>query len=197
MKFIRIISMLPAFKTLVVSVVFTAIYFFMYYDNGAALELQLQTLSSELNVEEAKKKDTEATIKKEDEMQASLASLARDLQVVKAKLPNDLRDTDMTSIINRAAISAGISITSLSRKVVVARTESKVPGSESVEEVTFELAIEGPFNQFVLFIEQLAKEENIVKVRDFSIERNIAAVAEPEVKFRGEVVGFKQAAVTK
>ena len=197
MKFIRIISMLPAFKTLIAAAIFTAIYFFMYYDNGAALELQLQTLSSELNVEEAKKKDTEATIKKEDEMQASLASLARDLQVVKAKLPNDLRDTDMTSIINRAAISAGISITSLSRKVVVARTESKVPGSESVEEVTFELAIEGPFNQFVLFIEQLAKEENIVKVRDFSIERNIAAVAEPEVKFRGEVVGFKQAAVTK
>ena len=197
MKFIRIISMLPAFKTLIAAAIFTAIYFFMYYDNGAALELQLQTLSSELNVEEAKKKDTEATIKKEDEMQASLASLARDLQVVKAKLPNDLRDTDMTSIINRAAISAGISITSLSRKVVVARTESKVLGSESVEEVTFELAIEGPFNQFVLFIEQLAKEENIVKVRDFSIERNIAAVAEPEVKFRGEVVGFKQAAVTK
>ncbi len=197
MKFIRLISMLSALKTLIVAALFTAIYFFMYFDNGAALELQIQTLGSELNVEQAKKKETEATIKKEDEMQASLAALARDLQVVKAKLPSELRDTDMTSMINRAGISAGITITSLSRKVATVRTDSKVLGSESVEEVAFELAIEGPFNRFVIFIEQLAKEENIVKVRDFSIERNIAAVAEPEIKFRGEVIGFKQAAVTK
>ena len=197
MKLIRLISILPAFKTLIVAALLTAIYFFMYFNDGSALELQLQTLSSELTVEEVKKKDTEATIKKEDEMQASLAALARDLQVVKAKLPNELRDTDMTSMINRAAVSAGISITSLSRKAAAIRAEGKAIGSESVEEVTFELAIEGPFNRFVKFIDQLAKQENILKVRDFYIERNITAIAEPQIKFRGEVVGFKQAAVTK
>ncbi len=197
MKLIRIISILPAFKTLIVAGLFTAIYFFMYFDDGSALEVQIQGLASELVVEETKKKDTEATIKKEDEMQANLAALARDLQVVKAKLPNELRDTDMTSMINRAAVSAGISITSLSRKASAVKADNKILGSESVDEVAFDIAIEGPFNRFVLFIEQLAKEQNIVKVRDFSIERNIAAVAEPEIKFRGEVIGFKQAAVTK
>lgn len=197
MKLIRIIAILPAFKTLIVAGLLSAIYFFMYFDDGSTLETQIQGLASEVVVEETKKKDTEATIKKEDEMQANLAALARDLQVVKAKLPNELRDTDMTSMINRAATSAGISITSLSRKVSIPLTDKKILGSESVEEVAFELAIEGSFNRFVLFIEQLAKEQNIIKVRNFSIERNIAAIAEPEIKFRGEIIGFKQAAVTK
>lgn len=197
MKLIRTIAILPVFKTLIVAGILTAIYFFMYFDDGSTLETQIQGLKSEVAAEEIKKKETEATIKKEDEMQANLAALARDLQVVKAKLPSELRDTDMTSMINRAANSTGISITSLARKASVPRTEGKVLGSESVDEVAFELAIEGSFNRFVLFIEQLAKEENIVKVRDFSIERNIAAIAEPEIKFRGEIIGFKQAAVTK
>ena len=197
MKFLRFISLFSAFKTVLVAGLLTAGYYYMYFDTGARLQLEIQNLESQVAVEETKKKDTEATIKKEDEMQANLAALARDLQVVKAKLPNELRDTELTGMINRAAGASGISITSLARKKSSAKTEAKVLGSESVEEVVFDLAIEGPFNRFVQFVELLAKEEKVVKIRDFSIDRNIVAILDPAIKFRGEIIGFKQAQVSK
>ncbi len=197
MKLIRAISYFSAMKSVVVGVLLTAGYYYWYFDDGTNLKQQIVTVEAQVRIEEEKKKETEATIKKEDEMQANLAALARDLQVVKAKLPNELLDTELTGIINRAAIGSGISITSLARKQGSGTTQTKVLGSESVEEVVFDINIEGPFNRFVQFIDQLAKEEKIVKIRDFSIERNLATVADPQIKFRGEIIGFKQAPVTK
>ena len=197
MKFIRSISYFSITKSLIVGIVLTAGYYYWYFDDGTNLKQQIVAVEAQVRIEEAKKKETEATIKKEDEMQANLAALARDLQVVKAKLPSELLDTELTGIINRAAIRSRINITSLARKRGAGATQAKVLGSESVEEVVFDINIESPFNHFVQFIDQLAKEEKIVKIRDFSIERNLAAVAEPQIKFRGEIIGFKQAPVTK
>ncbi len=194
MKILRIFATLSAFKTLIASAIIAALYYFMLFDDGTALELQIQNLAPQLASEEVKKKDTEATIKKEDEMQANLASLARDLQVVKAKLPSELKDAELTALINRAAATAGVTISSLARKNSP-KVESKISGSESVEEVAFSIAIDCSFSHFVKFLELLAKEENIVKIRDFSIQRNAAEVAQPQIKFSGEIIGYKQATV--
>lgn len=197
MKLIKAISYFSVIKSLIIGVLLTAGYYYMYFDDGTNLKEKIVAVEAQVRIEEAKKKETDATIKKEDEMQANLAALARDLQVVKAKLPNELLDTELTGIINRAANGAGISITSLARKRGASAAQTKVLGSESVEEVVFDINIEGAFNRFVQFIDQLAKEEKIVKIRDFSIERNLATVADPQIKFRGEIIGYKQAPVTK
>lgn len=197
MKFIKMIAYFSGLKTALAGAGLAVAYYMMYYDDGTSLIEQIAAAEAQVTIQEIKKRETEATIKKEDEMQANLAALARDLQVVKAKLPNELLDTELTGIINRAAVGSGISITSLSRKRGSSSAQTKVLGSESVEEVVFELNIEGPFNRFVQFIDQLAKEEKIVKIRDFAIERNLATVADPQIKFRGEIIGFKQAPVTK
>lgn len=197
MKLIKAISNLSTLKSIFVGIALTIGYYIWYFDDGTTLKQQIVEVEAQVRIQEAKKKETDATIKKEDEMQANLAALARDLQVVKAKLPSELLDTELTGIINRAAIGSGISITSLARKQGSTTPQVKALGSESVEEVVFDLNIEGPFNRFVQFIDQLAREEKIVKIRDFSIERNLATVADPQIKFRGEIIGFKQAPVTK
>ena len=75
MKFLRIVSQFSTFKTLLVACLLTAGYYVMYFDTGAVLQLEIQNLESQVAIEETKKKDTEATIKKEDEMQANLAAL--------------------------------------------------------------------------------------------------------------------------
>ena len=196
MKLIIAIAQLSAAKILLIALFLTAGYFFMYYDDGKKLSQNIVSLNSQIKTEEVKKKETEAIIKKEDEMQANLAALARDLQVVKAKIPNDLNDTEMNGLINRAAAISGISITALSRKAAVVN-EAKAVGSESVEEVVFSVTIQGAFNRLVKFVEHLANDEKIIKIRNFSIERNRTALATPQITFYGEVIGFKQARVPK
>lgn len=165
----------------------------MYYDNGAVYETQITALNAEINTELVKKKETEKTIKREDEMRANLASLARDLQVVKAKLPNEFKDTEMTVIINKAAQGAGVAVSSLNRKRSAPTVSSTANGAESVEEIVFDLSVSGRFNQFVQFMENLAREEKIIKIRDFVIEKNSKNVDDNLVRFRGDIVGFKQA----
>lgn len=192
MKFVKLVALFSMFRMLILAAVLAVAYFFMYYDNGETLETQITQLKAEVSQEEVKKKDTEATIKKEDEMQANVASIARDLQVVKAKIPNEFKDTEMTTIINKASARSGVSVLSLARKKD-APIRSNLPGSESVEEITFDLTINGSFNRLVQFVEILAREEKIIKLRDFTIERNSTNPNDSSVKFKGDVIGFKQA----
>ena len=192
MKFVKLISQFSMFRMLILAAVLAVAYFFMYYDNGETLETQITQLKTEVSQEQVKKKDTEATIKKEDEMQANVASIARDLQVFKAKIPNEFKDTEMTTIINKASARSGVSVLSLARKKD-APVRSNLPGSESVEEISFDLTINGSFNRLVQFVEILAREEKIIKLRDFTIERNSTNPNDSSVKFKGDVIGFKQA----
>ena len=192
MKFVKLISQFSMFRMLILAAVLAVAYFFMYYDNGETLETQITQLKTEVSQEQVKKKDTEATIKKEDEMQANVASIARDLQGVKAKIPNEFKDTEMTTIINKASARSGVSVLSLARKKD-APVRSNLPGSESVEEISFDLTINGSFNRLVQFVEILAREEKIIKLRDFTIERNSTNPNDSSVKFKGDVIGFKQA----
>lgn len=192
MKIVKLISQFSMFRVLILAVVVAAAYFFMYYDNGGTLEAQITELKAQVTAEEIKKKDTEATIKKEDEMQANLASIARDLQVVKAKIPNEFKDTEMTAMINKASVRAGVAVLSLARKKDNPN-RSNLPGSESVEEVPFDIVLNGSFNRMVQFVEMLAREEKIIKLRDFTIERNSKDANDSSVKFKGDVIGFRQA----
>ncbi len=194
MKLIKLIGQFSMLRVFIFAVVLTAAYFFLYYDNGATFEAQITQLNGEVTVEEVKKKDTEKTIKKEDEMRANLASLARDLQVVKAKIPNEFKDTELTAIINRATVSAGVNVISLARKTSAPVVSSSAIGAESVEELVFDLAVNARFNQFVQFLEILSREEKIIKIRDFVIERSVGNGPDDSlIRFKGDIIGFKQA----
>ena len=195
MKVIRIIAFFSMLRILIAAIGLSAAYFFMYYDNGAAFESQITAINGQMTIEVAKKKDTEKTIKREDEMRANLAALARDLQVVKAKLPNEFKDTEMTAMVNKAAQNAGLNITSLNRKKSTPAISSSASGADSVEEIVFDLALNGKFNQFVQFLDILSKEEKIIKIRDFVIEKNSKGPEDFLIRFKGDIIGFKQAQV--
>lgn len=193
MKFVKIISEFSMFRILIAAVLMSVGYFFLYYDNGATYIEQISKLNAEVNIEEAKKKDTEKTIKREDEMRANLASLARDLQVVKAKLPNEFTDAEMTALINKASSRSGVALNSLSRKKSTPAANSNVVGADSVEEIIFDLSISGHFNQFLRFLDAISKEEKTVRVRDFTIDRNGSIADQSLIRFKGDIIGFKQA----
>lgn len=197
MKALKLISQFSMLRVFVFAAIFTGAYYFLYYDNGATFEMQITQLNSEIVAEESKKKDTEKTIKREDEMRANLATLARDLQVVKAKLPNEFKDTEMTSLINKAAQGSNVNVTSLARRRTAPAVSSNVVGAESVEEIVFDLALNARFNQFVQFLETLAREDKTVKIRDFTIEKNSRNVEDFIIKFKGDIIGFKQPQGTK
>ncbi len=198
MKIFKIFSELSIFRLAIVAVLVTAGYYFMYYDNGEKIEAQIQQLDGELAVEKTKRADIEKKMKKEEEMRGNLLQLARNLDVVKSKIPNEFNEIEVSSIVNRVSISSQVKIIALKRSAVVAAVDTAATGAELIEEVNFDIEMSGTFNAIIRFVEFLSKEEKTIKVRNFILEKMSTNLTEDTViHFKGEIVGFKQAAIAK
>ena len=200
MKIFRIFSELSIFRLAIVAVLVTTAYFFLYYDNGEKIEAQIQQLDGELAGEKTKRADIEKKMKKEEEMRGNLLQLARNLDVVKSKIPNEFNEIEVSSIVNRVSISSQVKIIALKRSAATAAAgvDTTATGAELIEEVNFDIEMSGTFNAIIRFVEFLSKEEKTIKVRNFILEKLSTNLTEDTViHFKGEIVGFKQGAVAK
>jgi Tfp pilus assembly protein PilO len=118
--------------------------------------------------------------------------------VVKAKIPNEFKDTQMSAILNRASISSGINVVDLSIKSSSSNQQSApadintIRPEDLIEEVKFGITLSGSYEQLLKFLDLLTKEDKIIKVKNFSIEKNSTSYDDDLISFKGEVVGFKQ-----
>ncbi len=199
MKLIKLFSSLSISRLALVAVLVTVAYFFLYYDNGAKIEEQITQVTSQLATEKANRVEIERKMKKEEEMRGNLLQLARNLDTVKSKIPNEFNEIEVSTIVNRASALAQLKLSALKRNVSAASSVPKnTSGAELIEEVTFDIEMSGSFNSIISFVEYLSKEEKTIKVRNFVLEKNTANLTDDtSIKFQGEIVGFKQAVVQK
>jgi Tfp pilus assembly protein PilO len=202
MKILKIFADLSMARLAIVAVFVTAGYFFMYYDNGEKLETQIAGVKGQLDAEKAKRVEIEKRMKKEEEMRGNLLQLARTLDIVKSKIPNEFNEIEVSSIVNRASSASQVKISNLKRNTSVSVETSSVgakkTGAELVEEVKFDIEMAGSFNHIIQFVDVLSKEEKTIKIRNFTIEKTANNnLEDANVRFRGEIVGFKQVVTQK
>jgi Tfp pilus assembly protein PilO len=192
MKFVRLFATLSMGRLAILSLVLTVAYYFMSFDDGSQINEQIKSVQAEIGVEKARRSDIEKTMKKEEEMRGNLLQLARNLDVLKSKIPFDFKDTEMSTIVNQASINTDIKISILSRMSPAMVQKKPGTGAELLDEIVFEISATGTFAQLIRFVEVLSKEEKVIKTRNFSIEKNSSNVDDNLIKFKGEIVGFKQ-----
>ncbi len=192
MKFIKVFATLSIGRLTVFAFVFTIGYYMMSFDDGTAIDEQIITVTAEIEAEKAKRTEIEKTMKKEEEMRGNLLQLARNLDVLKSKIPYDFKDTEMSTIVNQASLATDIKIAVLSRMAPTMAPKKPGSGAELLDEIVFEITASGTFAQLIRFVEVLSKDEKVIKTRNFAIEKNSANVDDNLVKFKGEIVGFKQ-----
>ncbi len=205
MKFLKIFSELSIARLSILAVLVTAGYYLVYFDNGETIDKQIVDVNGQLSSEKAKRTEIEKKMKKEEEMRGNLLQLARNLDLVKSKIPNEFTEIEITSILNKLAQLSQVKILSLKRSTTNGTGNSTlsakgkaIPGAELIEEVSFSIDITGSFNAIIQFVEYLSKEEKTIKVRNFTLEKGTPAGVEPNViNFRGEIVAYKQALVVK
>lgn len=202
MKFLKIISGLSILRIVIFGGLCTVMYFVTYFDDGSALEIQVSNMNAQVDAESARRTEVDKIIKKEEEMRGNLLQLQRNLEVVKSKIPNEFRDAQMSVIINRASLASGVTLQDLS--VVQGQGElttakeidpKSIKPEDLIEEVKFSITLSGSYNAFLKFLDVLTKEEKILKVRNFIIEKNSADLDDDFIKFKGEVIGFKQSSL--
>lgn len=204
MKFIKAFTELPINRIFLMALFVGAGYYFVYFDTGETIEQQIAEVITAIAQEEARRGDINATMKKEEEMRGNVLQLKRNLEVVKSKIPNELKDAEMQSVINNAASASGVKITSLS----TANTGNRDPNAPAVqinisevrpenliEEVRFRITLVGTFDSFLKFLETLGNEDKVIKVKNFDIKKASEDADEDRIAFQGEIIGFKQAKI--
>lgn len=200
MKFLRIMASLSMSRIVIFGVLCTVMYYTTYFDDGSVLDTQIATMNSQVKTESARRIEVNKTIKKEEEMRGNLLQLQRNLEVVKSKIPNEFSDTQMSIILNNASIASGVNLQDLS---VVASANNvagvkkvydpnSIKPEDLIEEVRFNITLSGSYGAFLKFLDVLTKEDKVLKVKNFVIEKNSSDIDDDMIKFKGDVVGFKQ-----
>lgn len=182
-KFFETLAMQEISKVLIIGLGITAGYWFFMYDDGSMLDSQIAGISSELTAEEAKKADTDNTLKQVQEMQEKVGQLSQKYQEISKRLPANLYSIDINKSIDDFARGSGVSV------------KSKKPGEntqgEVVDEVPVEVVLDGNYAQLSKFTFLVSSAERMSRVK------NVVITTNPEdskvLRFTGMVVGYKLA----
>ncbi|MGE5086928.1 MAG: type 4a pilus biogenesis protein PilO [Bacillota bacterium] len=172
-------------KAFVIGLLVVGIFYFTLYDDGSALDGQIASIGQQLTQEEAKKKDTDATLKQVREMQDKVGRLSQQYQEISRRLPNALYSIDINKSIDSFARTAGVDI------------KAKKPGDnikhEVVEEVPVSVSLEGTYAQLAQFVYLVASSERLARVKNIVISSSEGEGIAKKLKFEGQVVGYKLA----
>ena len=202
MKFLKLLSDLSLGKVVIMALFIAGGYYVSYFDSGESIETMISTVNNSISTESTRRADIEKTMKKEEEMRGNVLQLARNLDVVRSKIPNEFKDAQMSAIINAAAQSAGVNVIELSAMDTAGSKEALPPREINIadlkpesliEEVRFKIVVHGSFDGFLKFLDTITKEDKVIKIRNFTISRLSESVEETLIKFDSEIVGFKQA----
>lgn len=172
-------------KILMAGLLLTGFYWYAIYDDGSVIDAQIAQVSQQLEAEEKKKLDTDATLKQVQEMQEKVGQLSAKYQEISRRLPSVLFSIDINKAIDDFARNAGVSV------------KSKKPGANIkkavVEEVPVDVTLEGTYAELAQFVYLISIAERMARVKN-------VIVTEPDsgsksLKFEGQVVGYKLAPV--
>lgn len=184
-KFFETISTYTMGKAFIIGLAIAGAFYFTLYDDGSAIDAQITSMSAQLKEQEAKKKDTDATLKQVREMQDKVGRLSTQYQEISRRLPSALFSIDINKSIDGFGRNAGVNI------------KSKKPGEnirkEVVEEVPVEIELEGSYAELAQFVYLVSSAERMSRVKNITINDISPTGGSRKLTFKGQVVGYKLA----
>lgn len=186
-KFFETLAKQQIGKILIIGLGLTVLYNFTLYNDGSSIDAQIAQTSIQLQDEQNKKKDTDATLKQVKEMQEKVGQLSQKYEQISRRLPATLFSIDINKAIDDFASSAGVSV------------KSKKPGENVkkavVEEVPVDVSLEGSYAELAQFTFLVSSSERMARVKNIVLSEPEAG--SKKLKFGGQVVGYKLASEEK
>jgi type IV pilus assembly protein PilO len=172
-------------KTLIISVVLAvAFYFSPFFEDGSAIETQIVQMNSQLQGEETKKKETDASLKQVHEMQEKIGRLTSQYQEISRRLPSVLGSIEINKAIDDFGRTSGVSIKT--------KRPGEIAKKEIYDEVPVTVNVEGSFSELAQFVFMVSSAERMSRVRDIVIESDyLDGKARGKLKFEGVVTGYR------
>lgn len=194
------VSTLSVNRIAIFGALLTAFYYFTMYNNGDFIVGEIQGLQTQIAEETTKKVETERVLKKEEEMRADVASLAKTYEAVKSKIPIDFETSELRIIVEQISAATDLKITKLTNSDP--QQINGGDGSENPEEanlvqkVAINYVFQGNFPQLQSFMTQIAGIEKVIKVSELKIKSEEGTDGPNKfLTVEAVLIGYRQAAV--
>lgn len=194
------VSTLSVNRIAIFGFILTIVYFFTMYNNGDALLAEIQGLQAQITEETAKKVETERVLKKEEEMRADVASLAKTYEAVKSKIPIDFETSELRIIVEQVSAATDLKIAKLSnsdpQQVNSPEATQNADEANLVQKVAINYVFQGSFAQLNNFMTQIGSMEKVIKISELKIKaENGTDGPNKNLTVEAVLVGYRQAAV--
>ncbi|MES2802955.1 MAG: type 4a pilus biogenesis protein PilO [Bdellovibrionota bacterium] len=194
------VSTLSVNRIAIFGMLLTMFYYFTAYNNGDGLLAEIASLNQQISEETTKKVETERVLKKEEEMRADVASLAKTYEAVKSKIPIDFETSELRIIVEQISAATDLKIIKLSNSDMqqVNRPEASENAEEAnlVQKVAINYVFQGNFAQIQTFMTQIASVEKVIKVSELKIKSEDGQNGpNKNLTVEAVLVGYRQAAV--
>lgn len=192
------ISNLAMSRVAIVGLFVTGFYFLTFYDSGETILNEINGLKSQISMENTKKVETERLLKKEEQMRADVALLAKTYEDVRSKIPLSFDPPELRAIVDQVSSANGLEIVRFDNNVTSVVNQSLVGAEDAnlIDQVAVKYELQGNYIQLAKFATQLYNIQKIVKLEDVRIS-HIPSSNGPSKKLKLEttIIGYKQAVV--
>lgn len=194
------ISTLSVNRIAIFGFILTISYYFTAYNNGDTILAEIQGLQAQITEETAKKVETERVLKKEEEMRADVASLAKTYEAVKSKIPIDFETSELRIIVEQIGAATDLKIVKLTntdpQQMNGPDTNENPEEANLVQKVAINYTFQGNFFQLQTFMTQIASVEKVIKVSELKIKAEDGQNGPNKfLTVEAVLIGYRQAAV--
>jgi type IV pilus assembly protein PilO len=160
--FIKVAS-LTYQKTMIFGVVLAVLYYFFMFDDGSAIDKNIEAAQQQVRAEESKLVDSDKAIKKLAGIKAHVAALEEQYKTLSAQVPTEVNMADIIKQIDMVASTSGVSV----RDKVPKPSQKK----ETLEEFPLAITATGSFSDLTLFLYHLMNTERLNKIISVSLNK--------------------------
>lgn len=168
-----------------------AVYYFLYFDGGAKIEIQIAQQEPILEAKLVTLNETEEKLREGKKFEQEAALISQQLREAFEYLPKDLSMAEVVRIIFQQARLASVEVGTI-------RPSETPLKKDFYEELLIKLELTGDFGQIMNFLANLTKLRRIINVASVDLKRLSAKLDGPSaLKFSGELIGYRYTPVVE
>lgn len=138
-------------------------YWYSFFDDGSSLDPQIAALTSQLQVQQGKKSQTESALKKRDHLQETLATLTANYESLRRLVPIEMNSFELNKQIDQLRKTSRINQTSRKPLDIVKVKDGLL------DEWPVELKFIGAYSDIAQFVYQASTTEKVMLVKKLKI----------------------------
>jgi Tfp pilus assembly protein PilO len=147
-----------------------AFYWYALFDDGSSLDPQIANLNQQLQEQVRKKGETEAALKKRDNLKEILTNLTAKYENLSRLVPIELNSSDLNRQLDQ--------LRKTSRVSQISRKPDQIVKGPILDEWPVQMSFQGAYNDIAQFVYQASTTEKVMLVKKIKISSPEAAATQ-------------------